>query len=122
MARVAVPVTAISLNSGTVSSGTAVDTSNHHVLTVPDDGRFILEVDNTGTVAAATVTVKAGANPPAVSEGLGDTVLAVGTAGKHRGIWLLETARYLQTDGTIQIDVAGFSAGTIAAYSLPRGF
>lgn len=123
MARTAVPVTAISLNTGTVSSGTAIDTSNGHVLTLPDDGRFILEVDNTGTVATATLTIKAGDNPPAALAGLGDTTFVVGTSGKHRGIFLLETARYMQNDGTINIDAgSGFSAGTIAAYSLPRGF
>lgn len=122
MARVAVPVTSMSINDGTVSAGTAIDTTNHHVLTLPDDGRVLIEVDNTGTVAAATVTVKAGENPPAVAEGQGDLAVAIGTSGKHREIIIIETARFMQAAGTVNIDAAGFSAGTIAAYSLPRSF
>lgn len=122
MARTAVPVTAMSMNDGTVSAGTAIDTTNHHVLTLPDDGRILIEVHNTGTVAAATVTIKAGDNPPAALAGLGDLAAAIGTSGKAREIIIVETARFMQDDGTINIDVAGFSAGTIAAYSLPRSF
>jgi hypothetical protein len=122
MTRVAVPISALSLNGGTVNAGAAVDTSNGHVLTAPDDGRFLLEIDNTGSVAAATVTIKAGDNPPAAQAGLGDLAVVVGTAGKHRSVIIVETARFMQDDGTINVDAAGFSAGTIAAYSLPRTF
>jgi hypothetical protein len=122
MTRVAVPVSALSLNGGTVNAGTAIDTSNGHVLTLPNDKRVLIEVDNTGTVAASTVTLKAGDNPPAFLAGAGDLAVAVGTAGKHRGVIIIETARFMQDDGTINIDAAGFSAGTIAAYSLPRSF
>lgn len=122
MARVAVPVVSMSQNAGTSNAGTPVDTTNHHALTISGDGRVLIEVDNTGTVATATVTVKAGDNPPAFRAGLGDLAVVVGTAGLHRQIIIVETARFLQDDGTINIDAAGFSAGTIVAYQLPRSF
>lgn len=125
MARVAVPVTALAMNTAAgQSAGTAIDTANGHVLTVPNDGRVLLEINNTGTAAAFTVTVKAGDNPPAVQAGAGDLAIVVSTAGLHNSQVLLETARFLQDDGTINIDAAWATggAGTLAAYSFPRAF
>src|SRR5690349_18201751 len=124
MARTAIPVTAITDNAAiTGAVGTAFDSTNNHVLTAPNDGRLLLEVDNTGTSPTATVTVKAGDNPPAFAAGLGDLTFVVGTAGKHKTLVVLDTARFLQDDGTINIDISQtVLLGTIAAYSFPRGF
>lgn len=124
MARTAIPVTALGMNSAAVGAvGTAFDTANNHVLTAPVDGRVILEIDNTGTSPACTITVKKGANPPAGRAGLGDLVFTVSTANKHRVQVPLETARFLQADGTINVDISqAVVGGTIAAYSFPRAF
>jgi hypothetical protein len=122
MTRVAVPVVALALNAGTANAGTALDTSNGHVLTLPTDGRVLLMVDNTGSVAASTVTINAGDNPPAFLASAGNLAVAVGTSGTHNTRIIIETARFAQDDGTVTIDAAGFTAGTIAAFSLPRGF
>jgi hypothetical protein len=122
MTRTAITVNALTLNAGIAPTQTTVDTSNGHVLTVPGDGRFLLIVDNTGSVAASTVTIKAGDNPPAFQAGMGDLAVVVGTSGVHREAIVVETARFNQDDGTINIDAAGFSAATITAYSFPRSF
>lgn len=118
MARVSVPVQELVLNSGTASDGTAIDTSNGHVI---ENGgytsRMVIRVNNTGTVAG-TVTVKAGANPPALLKDLGDTTIAVDASAESYIV--LESARYAQSDGDINIDIAGLS-GSIYAYELPIG-
>lgn len=126
MARIAVPVSALAMNTKqAVVTGTALNTASGHVLTAPNDGRVLLQINNSGTADAFTATVKAGDNPPAFQAGLGDLVVTVGTAAATARVAIpLETARFLQDDGTINIDFAWGTggAGDIAAYSFPRAF
>src|SRR5690349_1890718 len=101
-------------NSAVVPVGTATS-SNTFVFAPTKGASLLLIVDNTGTVAAATVTVLPGDNPPAFLAGAGTLTQTVGTSGVHRAYLLLESARFTQDDGTILVTFAGFSSATVEA-------
>lgn len=116
MARSAVTICEMTLDAGFAATADAIDTSNGHQIAAGDAAHKILVfVDNTGTVDG-TVTVKAGDNPPALRAGLGD--LEIEVAGSARSFFMLESARFAQSNGDIEIDIAGCS-GNIYAYQLP---
>ncbi len=118
MARVVVPVQQLALNSGTVSAGTAIDTTNGHVIRSGGYmARTVIRVDNTGT-KAGSVVLKGGVNPPALRSALGDTAIAVGASSE---VYIaLESARYAQANGDVNIDMVDLG-GSIYAYELPIG-
>lgn len=125
MARAAVPITALS-TTGTdvkVGTGTALDATNHHVvtLTCPLE-ELVIRAENT-TASTKAVTIKAGDNPPAESAGQGDLSVSL-TAGNSTAqlaqVAGLESARFIQNDGTLLVDVASGMTGFIAAYRVPR--
>ena len=115
MARTATPVTT-AYNTGTAPTATNLDPTNGHtipVTTCPAD-ELLVVVNNT-TVSAKVVTLKAGAYPPALSNGQGD--LAITCAASTNGIPIrIESARFMQADGSIYVDVAASTTGTIAVY------
>lgn len=116
MARAEIPVTQLARNAGTVvaTAGT-VDATNNHVIPAGSvTGDFILYVNNTGD--AGTVTFKAGDNPPALTASTGDLALDIGGTAE---LWIMvETARFTQSDGSINVDIDtdGTMSGDIAAY------
>lgn len=127
MARTNVPLTKLTANSGNVApSTTNLDATNSHNIalasgSVPAQSgadRLVLVVNNT-FAGSKTITVKAGANPPAQRAGLGDLVVTL-TQNQTAYIGPLEPARFLQTDGSINVDVAASMTGTILAVLLPR--
>jgi len=80
--------------------------------------KVILKV--TVATAATTTTIKAGVSPPAIAAGQGDlafTSLATGTY-----YIILETGRFAQANGNIQIKAATAANVTAAVLKLPRGF
>ena len=125
MARAAVPITALSTTGTDVKAGTgtALDATNHHVvtLTCPLE-ELVIRVENT-TASTKAVTIKAGDNPPAESAGQGDLSVSL-TAGNSTAqlaqVAGLESARFIQNDGTLLVDVASGMTGFIAAYRVPR--
>lgn len=121
MARDAVTVTALSANAlNTNPAGTAINTTNGAVINgVKNADRVLVRITNTnGTQRVATV--KAGVNPPAPRKGIGDLAVTVpATTGDV--LLVLETARFLQADGTINVDFAASMAGIISAVRLPKG-
>ncbi len=121
MARDAVTVTALSLNAGTTTpTGTTINTTNGAVITLPAKARkMLIRVTNTITNATKTVTVKAGEYPAAPRQGLGD--LAVVVAQSNERIICIETARFAQDDGTVNVDFSTGMTGTISAMTLPSG-
>lgn len=68
--------------------------------------------------ATTVVTVKAGDNPPALSAGQGDLALSL-AIGTHY-IGPLTSARFVQSDGTVNVDVATSANVTLAAIHMPR--
>jgi hypothetical protein len=129
MARTAIPLTLLTANNGINGpAGTAVDPTNgHYVDCTGLSGRVILWVNNT-VAATKTVTVKAGASPPAFRKDLGDMVYTAQASGTSY-VGPLEAARFLQapggtdggTGGRIFIDLGAAITGNIAALFLPAG-
>ena len=104
----------------------AIDKGNHHVIAAGANFKrlLILVHISAGTGTGGDIALKAGTAHPAFRRGLGD--LAIGgnlVATEEYVIGPIETARYLQSDGTIHLDVTDTSntnlAGTIEAYALP---
>jgi hypothetical protein len=67
---------------------------------------------------AKNYTIKAGANPPALNAGQGDLVIAINNTTKLVGP--LTSARFVQKDGSLNVDVEAAATGTIAAIHVPR--
>lgn len=128
MARTALTITTLTPNTPTVGLGTAtnIDATNSHSITLArptTPAEIILVVKNT-TASTKTVTVKAGVNPPSVRSGGGDmTALSLtdgSTTVQYGVIGPLEASRYMQADGTINVDVAASMTGTITVLYIPR--
>ena len=100
-------------------------TNGHYIAAGANFKRLLILVhisDGTGTGGA--VTLKAGTAHPAFRRGLGDLVRGGNVVATDEFcIGPIETARYLQADGTIHIDVTNTDdsnlAGPIEAYALP---
>ncbi|MCC5574481.1 hypothetical protein IMZ11_02345 [Microtetraspora sp. AC03309] len=127
MARTAVAYSNLVPNGNLADpTGTATNAGagNGHVIPAAGpNGKAFPELTILRVIAGATggnVTVKAGTNPPALAAGQGDLVVAVANSGTQ---WIgpFESGRFLQSDGTILVDIAaGFVAGTITAFKVPR--
>lgn len=120
MARTAVTVTALAANTLTARpAGTTADPAEDHVVTIDFPLEELL-LEFTQTDATARVaTIVAGDSPPALSAGQGNIEQSMA----QNAVWVvggLESARFLQSDGTLHIDLAASFAGTIRAYRVPR--
>ncbi len=88
-----------------------------------DTHDILLELANTAEAAATmTVAVLAGDNPPAFRAGLGD--LAISLAQNAVKYVVLESARFMQSNGVINVKSTPASTKTqtlaIRAYRLPK--
>jgi len=122
MPRTAVPITAMS-SAGTSNqpTATAIDATNNHVFT-PDRSFDQLMIVLLNTFAGSkAVTIKAGVNPPAKRKDLGDLTITL-AAQNDRAYQVLEGARFVQADGTVNIDVAASMTGSIWVLGIPKGF
>lgn len=129
MARTVVPYSNwVPNGSLTDPAGTATNAGagNGHILpaaVAAGSAKSVPELTLLRVVAGSTggnVTVKAGVNPPDMAASLGDLVTAVPNSGT---VWIgpFESGRFIQKDGTMLVDVAaGFVAGTITAFRVPR--
>jgi hypothetical protein len=124
MARTALTVTTLTANTAVAdvlaSAGVAIDATNHHVLTVaaPLDS-YILRINNT-TGSTKVATIKAGDNPPADAAGQGDLAVSC-TTGQVKFVGPLESARFIQNDGTLNVDIEAAMTGFITVFRVPRG-
>ena len=117
MARTALPVTT-AYNSGAAPTATAVDPTNGHVIaaSATPTEELLIVVNNT-FAGTKVVTIKAGDSPPASAAGQGD--LAITCATSTNGIPIrIDSSRFLQADGTIEIDLAASMTGTIVVYAV----
>lgn len=127
MARTAVAYSNLTVNGNLADpAGTATNAGagNGHVIPAAGPGaQAVPELTLLRVVAGATggnVTVKAGTQPLAIASGQGDLVVAVGN-GATQWIGPFESGRFLQSDGSMLVDVAsGFVPGTITAFKVPR--
>jgi hypothetical protein len=120
MPRDAVVVTALTSGvAATTPAGTAINPANG--ATIAGAGvtnRLLLRITNTnGTNRVATV--KAGANPPALRSGLGDLAITVPATTGDVSL-VVESARFLQADGSISVDFGASMTGIISAVRLPK--
>jgi len=119
MARTAVAI--ISMNSAGSSVNptlTTMDATNNHVIT-PDRAyrRLFLVAQNT-FAGSKTVTLKAGAYPPASRKHLGDLTI---TLTQNQWVYQqIDGSRFAQADGTINVDLAAATTGTIGVFGLVR--
>lgn len=104
----------------------AIDKGNHHSIAAGSNFKrmIILIHISAGTGTGGDVTLKAGTEWPAFRYKLGD--LSIGdnlVANEEYVLGPIEPSRYLQSDGTLHLDITDTSntdiAGTIEAYALP---
>lgn len=112
-----IAVTGLTANTNTAAPTQTASGSTNIISTasVPLEEVVLKAVVTTGTTV---VTVKAGDYPPALSAGQGDLALSL-TVGTHY-VGPLTSARFLQNDGTVNVDVATSANVTLAALRLPR--
>lgn len=112
-----IPLSALTPNARTADpAGTAPTATNIVQCAVCPTEKVLLRA--VVVTATTNVTVKAGDNPPALAAGGGDLVAAcvVGT----NFIGPFESARFVQSDGTLNVDVATPANVTLTAIRLPR--
>lgn len=121
MPRTAVTVTTLTANAGTAEpAGTTADPTNDHSVDPggPTDLLLIRFANTNGTDRVATIV--AGDSPPALNSGQGDLSITVPATSGVRWVGPLESARFIQSDGLVHVDLAASFAGTVTAYKVPR--
>ena len=119
MARTAVPLTDLTAATSLVDpAGTTADQPNGHTVTGARPEVLVLRVKNT-TAGALNAIVRAGVQPLAPSSGQGDLTVSVAASGT---VWIgpLESARFLQNDGSISLDLQTGFAGNVTAFKVNR--
>lgn len=124
----ALTINALAANS-VISLPTAQAIDTNGTVPINNPGRtdlLIIEVVN-GDDAALTVAVKAGDNPPAHRQGVGDLSVALAASGggatASRMIGPFEAQRFLQDDDTINVTftaATGEPAASVRVYQLPK--
>ena len=121
MARTALPYSTLVANSNLAQpAGTTIDQANGMVIAAAKPELTVLRVANTNGTDRV-VTIKAGDYPPALAAGQGDLAVTVAATTGVQFIGPFESGRFLQADGTLEIDFAASFAGTITALKVPRG-
>lgn len=120
MARTAVAYSTL-VGNGSLDdpAGTALDITNDHVINAALPERTLLRVTNTHG-SAHVITVKAGDYPPALAAGQGDLTKSIAATTGVAWLGPFESGRFLQSNGTLEIDVEAAHTGTITAFKLPR--
>jgi hypothetical protein len=122
MADTAVHVTSMTVNTALANpAGTAIVAANTHTITpTRATGKVLIRVTNT-TASEKIATITVGDNPPADAAGQGvvTITLAAGDSTPTIGFIVVESARFIQNDGTIVITVASGMTGFIEAIQLP---
>src|SRR5689334_3301138 len=114
MTRTAITVDTPAEGVAATPTATAIDATNHHVIAAgAKPGKILLIAQNTFAGSKA-LTVKAGDNPPAVAAGQGDATITIATQNAY-AVFVIDTSRFQQDDGTINIDVAASMTGSLWA-------
>lgn len=127
MARTNLPLSTLVPNGVIdIPAGTTIDQTNGMNIQLPTtaipaapnaDNLFLYVATTNG--ADKTVTIRAGANPPAFRSSIGDLVVTAHTASGGGIVGPLESARFAQADGSINIDFAASITGKITAFMRP---
>jgi hypothetical protein len=119
MARDTISIQSLTANAGTAATyGTPVSANGAVISAGGDTSGLVLHV-KAGTATAGTITIGAGDNPPAFRAGLGAATVVVAASGET--FIVLESARFAQSDGTLEIDWSASldTVGRVAAYRFP---
>jgi hypothetical protein len=123
MPRTAVAYSTFTANSSTADpAGTTIDSTlvtNGVKVTAAVPEETVIRVANTAGTSKV-VTINAGDYPPAAAAGQG---AVTGTVGATTGVlWFgpFESGRFLQNDGTFEVDFASGTTGTITVFRVPR--
>lgn len=124
MARTVVPITSYPAGTATAeAAGTALDATNDHYFTpVHPLDEYVVRIVNT-TSSTKVASIMAGDNPPADAAGQGniDVSLTDGsTTPTVKYVTGLSSARFIQNDGTVSIDVASGMTGFITVFRSAR--
>jgi hypothetical protein len=119
MARTAVVVTDLTAATSVADpAGTTADPTNGHTITGVRPEVLAIRVKNT-TGGALNAILRAGTQPLAPASGQGDLTVSVG-AGAIVFISPAESARFLQSDGSVSLDLQATFAGTVTAFKVNR--
>ena len=122
MADTAIPLVAWDDDDVTsiAGTGTAIVAANTHVITPTGPLEELVIIITNTEGSTNVVTVLAGDNPPAGSAGLGNKAFTTIAATTGQVILPpLESARFLQNDGTVRITVEAGMEGKITAMQRP---
>lgn len=124
MARTALTPVVLTANTSTADpAGTAIDATNSHVFTSSSPlDEYVIRIVNT-TASTKVATIKAGDNPPADAAGQGDIAVSLATGSVTPTVaWVgpMASARFIQNDGTVNIDIAASMTGFITVFRIPR--
>jgi hypothetical protein len=118
MARAAAALVTPTRNAGLLdSTGTAYNVSDGMYIPAGHGENLLVRLTNTDDDTNLTVTFLAGDSPPALASGLGNLAITVAFGTTQ---WVcLESGRFLQSDGTIHVDVT-VNTGKITPIVVPR--
>jgi len=127
MARTNLPLSTLVPNGVIdIPAGTTIDQANGMNVQLPTtaipaapgmDNLFLYVATTNG--ADKNVIIRAGVNPPAFRSSMGDLTVVAHTASGGGVVGPLESARFAQADGSINIDFASGITGKITAFIRP---
>lgn len=124
MARSAITLKELSVNTAGEATADAMDATNGHELDLGENpaSKVLIQFHHT-TAAEKDATILAGDNPPADGAGTTTVVMANGSSTATFYAVVVESAKHIQHDGTndgkILIDLEASTTGFIRAYAMP---
>jgi hypothetical protein len=126
MTRAAVTVTTLSsakdatLSPTALPTGDAIAPTTGHNVAAAFSGKdeLFIYVDHT-TASTKVLTVRAGANPPAIRAGIGDLTFTLAASTKYF-LGPFEASQFAQADGSLNLDFATSATGTLYAIKIKR--
>lgn len=126
MARTNLPLTTLTQDGGAVAPATtAVDVANGMNIALASSAipagpnpLSLVIVFNQTFAGAKNIIIRAGANPPSFRKDKGDLQVSANAQVAYVGPF--DPARYLQTDGSLNVDFDAGTTGTVLALLLPH--
>lgn len=123
MARTAVTVTELTPTAALADpAGTNADATNDHSISGVPLEELLVRISCTAS-STHDATIKAGDNPPALEAGQGDISATFGDGSTTPVVkWFgpFTSARFAQSDGSLEIDLASGFTGKVTAFHVPR--
>lgn len=118
MPRDNLSISDMTINEGKAFTASAITQANGIVIAAGGETtNLVIYLENTSGSAGATVTISAG-NPDLAQVSKAQTVTLAASA---KAAIVLESARFIQSDGSVLIDTASGNTVSAAALRLPKG-